>query len=253
MLEDSRSSGTEAELSDSNSDNEQQRLLSTIVAHGNSNECQVDNNNNTTTRSRSFLISAPQPQEDDESASDESNDIPPDDASIIDERLPRLCATPAGGDDLTSAEEEQECKSYSATATANQQATAAEEEVEEDQFDPLLWISLFHQQQLGFPKPIRVPVLPKKEVAMAERPTLVLDLDETLVHCTVEPVDKYDFTFPVLVSGTTYTVYVRCRPGYLEFLEYAAKHFEVVIFTASRDVYASALLDLLDPERRLIK
>ncbi|RYY69430.1 hypothetical protein EON63_23665 [archaeon] len=28
-------------------------------------------------------------------------------------------------------------------------------------------------------------------------PTLVLDLDETLVHCTVDPVDKADVIFPV--------------------------------------------------------
>ena len=28
-------------------------------------------------------------------------------------------------------------------------------------------------------------------------PTLVLDLDETLVHCTVEPIQKPDLIFPV--------------------------------------------------------
>jgi len=77
--------------------------------------------------------------------------------------------------------------------------------------------------------------------------TLVLDLDETLVHCTVEQVDDADLTFPVDFHGMTYMVHVRLRPHLNQFLEAIADKFEVVVFTASQQVYADALLDLIDP------
>ena len=44
-------------------------------------------------------------------------------------------------------------------------------------------------------------------------------------------------------------VYVAKRPGVDEFLTEMAKHYEVVIYTASLDKYADPLLDLLDPNR----
>lgn len=35
---------------------------------------------------------------------------------------------------------------------------------------------------------------------------LVLDLDETLVHSSFKPVEKYDFVIPVEIEGTIYQV-----------------------------------------------
>lgn len=66
--------------------------------------------------------------------------------------------------------------------------------------------------------------------------TLVLDLDETLVHCTVEPVPDPDMVFPVEFNGVQYQVHVRKRPHLEEFLARVAKMFEVVVFTASQQV-----------------
>ena len=81
------------------------------------------------------------------------------------------------------------------------------------------------------------------------RKTLVLDLDETLVHCSVtEPADHIvDFTFPVEFHGETYSVHVKCRPYLQQFLNTMCEHFEVIVFTASQKVYADALLNILDP------
>ena len=48
-------------------------------------------------------------------------------------------------------------------------------------------------------------------------------------------------------------VSVRQRPHLLPFLERAAQLFEVVVFTASQRVYAEQLLDIVDPEHRLVR
>jgi hypothetical protein len=82
--------------------------------------------------------------------------------------------------------------------------------------------------------------------------TLVLDLDETLVHCTVEAVDDADFCFPVLFHGMEYQVYVRLRPHLFEFLKRIQDlKMETIVFTASQKVYADELLNRIDPGKPL--
>ncbi|GKA31960.1 HAD-like domain protein [Tanacetum coccineum] len=82
--------------------------------------------------------------------------------------------------------------------------------------------------------------------------TLVLDLDETLVHSSLEYCDDADFTFPVFVDLREYTVYVKKRPHLREFLERVSEMFQVFIFTASQSIYAKQLLDVLDPDGKII-
>lgn len=91
-----------------------------------------------------------------------------------------------------------------------------------------------------------------KECQSTKSVTLVLDLDETLVHSTLEPCDNADFTFPVFFNMKEHTVYVKRRPYLQMFLEKVAQLFEIVVFTASQSIYASQLLDILDPDGRLI-
>jgi len=85
------------------------------------------------------------------------------------------------------------------------------------------------------------------------RQTLVLDLDETLVHCTTLPIQNPDLIFPVDFNGDHFDVYVLKRPYLEEFLDEVSRLFEIVIFTASQQVYADTLLNLIDPSRRWIQ
>ena len=47
--------------------------------------------------------------------------------------------------------------------------------------------------------------LPKK-LKTAPRISLALDLDETLVHCSVQPIEKAELTFSVSFNGLDYEV-----------------------------------------------
>lgn len=82
--------------------------------------------------------------------------------------------------------------------------------------------------------------------------TLVLDLDETLVHSTLEPQDDADFHFTVCLNMKEHVVYVKRRPYLQLFLDRVAEMFEVVIFTASQSIYAEQVLDKLDPDNCII-
>lgn len=48
--------------------------------------------------------------------------------------------------------------------------------------------------------------------------TLVLDLDETLVHSSFDPIEKPDLTMPVHLDGKVQYVYVLKRPFCEEFI-----------------------------------
>eukprot|EP00092_Neocalanus_flemingeri_P015307 GFUD01016555.1.p1 GENE.GFUD01016555.1~~GFUD01016555.1.p1 ORF type:complete len:307 (-),score=52.06 GFUD01016555.1:16-915(-) len=98
--------------------------------------------------------------------------------------------------------------------------------------------------------PVEVPALPKHR---RKDMTLVLDLDETLVHSTLKFTDNADFKFVINVpEAGPRTVYVKTRPGLTQFLHYASSLFEIVVFTASPTMYANRVFDLIDPERSLI-
>mmetsp|Transcript_79396 Transcript_79396/g.184238 ORF Transcript_79396/g.184238 Transcript_79396/m.184238 type:complete len:335 (-) Transcript_79396:97-1101(-) len=81
------------------------------------------------------------------------------------------------------------------------------------------------------------------------RKTLVLDLDETLVHSSFRLVHAADIVITVELEGEHHRVFVRKRPGVDQFLAQVAQLYEVVVYTASMSKYANQLLDQLDKER----
>jgi len=97
----------------------------------------------------------------------------------------------------------------------------------------------------------RVRLLPKHHPDDIGKKCLVLDLDETLVHSSFRAVPGADFVIPVQIEDVVHFVYVMKRPGVDEFLVEMAKHYEVVIYTASLNKYADPLLDLLDPHKTI--
>ncbi|GMI77701.1 hypothetical protein HRI_001439400 [Hibiscus trionum] len=101
------------------------------------------------------------------------------------------------------------------------------------------------------PKPKPVLVLQRKllpPLGSDKKRTIVLDLDETLVHSSIgTPPLRYDFTVSRVVDGVTVYFYVFKRPGVDEFLEIISKKYEVIVFTAGHKEYASKVLDVLDP------
>ncbi|KAK4537373.1 hypothetical protein CDCA_CDCA12G3398 [Cyanidium caldarium] len=89
-------------------------------------------------------------------------------------------------------------------------------------------------------------LLPPQRDEHAGQKTLVLDLDETLVHSGFDPMENPDYVLNIEVSGTERALYVRKRPGCDTFLREMAALYEIVVFTASLRKYADVVCDLLN-------
>eukprot|EP01133_Synstelium_polycarpum_P018241 gene18241-21825_t len=108
---------------------------------------------------------------------------------------------------------------------------ASEEEDEEEDFNP--WSFMKQLSSTGI-APCERRILPPRDHT-TPKISLVLDLDETLVHCSTEPIDDPDLTFIVTFNNIEYKVFARKRPFFEEFLLKASTQFEVIIFTASQE------------------
>ena len=97
-------------------------------------------------------------------------------------------------------------------------------------FNPTSLLSLYGFNTGNVQGPFLPPDDPQKY-------TLVLDLDETLVHFFYTP------------SGGSFLI----RPHCFDFLEEMSSIFDIAIFTAGMKDYADSILDLLDPEKKWIK
>eukprot|EP00747_Dinoflagellata_sp_TGD_P167394 gnl/TRDRNA2_/TRDRNA2_191743_c0_seq1.p1 gnl/TRDRNA2_/TRDRNA2_191743_c0~~gnl/TRDRNA2_/TRDRNA2_191743_c0_seq1.p1 ORF type:complete len:358 (-),score=64.62 gnl/TRDRNA2_/TRDRNA2_191743_c0_seq1:142-1215(-) len=108
--------------------------------------------------------------------------------------------------------------------------------------------SMEDEQVMAPDSPIggRDPDLPVQTGKYVGRKTLVVDLDETLVHSSFRCGTTHDILITVELEGEQHHVFVRKRPGVDDFLIRVAELYEVVVYTASMATYANPLLDKLD-------
>ncbi|RKP09677.1 NLI interacting factor, partial [Thamnocephalis sphaerospora] len=85
------------------------------------------------------------------------------------------------------------------------------------------------------------------------RKTLVLDLDETLVHADQHGGQRVDHVVEVVMEGHAQLYFISKRPHTDYFLSKVSQWYELVIFTASLPEYADPVIDWLDPDRCYFK
>ena len=81
--------------------------------------------------------------------------------------------------------------------------------------------------------------------------TLILDMDETLIHADVD----FNFKFHNEILKFTcdneeILIPLILRPHLFEFLDYAYEHFELIVFTASETDYANAILNYIEKDKK---
>ena len=80
--------------------------------------------------------------------------------------------------------------------------------------------------------------------------TLILDLDETLINsCLLE--DQPDLILTPKV-GSDIKIMIKVRPYVQQFLSIMKEHFEILVFTASSELYAKTVVQALDPNEEYI-
>jgi len=103
--------------------------------------------------------------------------------------------------------------------------------------------------------------LSKHRLSIVKRKTLILDLDETLIHSfhdgvlrpTVKPGTPPDFILKVTIDRHPVRFFVHKRPHVDFFLSIVSQWYELVVFTASMEIYGTAVADKLDNGKGLLK
>ncbi|CAD5115722.1 DgyrCDS4665 [Dimorphilus gyrociliatus] len=101
----------------------------------------------------------------------------------------------------------------------------------------------------------------KTQLNCVRKKTLILDLDETLIHShhdgnfrqTVKPGTPADFVLRVTIDKHPVRFFVHKRPHVDFFLQTVSNWYELVVFTASMEIYGSAVADKLDHNKCMFK
>ena len=85
--------------------------------------------------------------------------------------------------------------------------------------------------------------------------TLILDLDETLIHSDIgflSKTKKYDIILQLFDDEMNKNVPlpIFLRPDLFEFLEYAYENFELILFTSSEQSYADTILSFIEKNKK---
>ena len=82
------------------------------------------------------------------------------------------------------------------------------------------------------------------------KPTLVLDLDQTLLYSTFEMPRCYDFDIRV-PGNPSAVIYVNLRPHIAQFISIIGMIYEIVVFTAAKKEYAQKVISEIDKSGRI--
>lgn len=109
---------------------------------------------------------------------------------------------------------------------------------------------------------VMCPLSPASQyrLSMVQKKILVLDLDETLIHShhdglvrpTVKPGTPPDFILRVEIDRHPVRFYVYKRPHVDYFLNVVSQWYDLVVFTASMEIYGAAVADKLDNSRGIL-
>jgi len=124
----------------------------------------------------------------------------------------------------------------------NQKSVASSAEIKKSENAPVGYVELLAKS-----------FIPRFLQIQPSRKKLVLDLDETLISSSVKHSSKHDIAVKVSIGGVSSSFYIRKRPHVDHFLETVSQWYEVIVFTASLGPYANAVIDQLDPNRRITK
>ncbi|KAJ9481819.1 hypothetical protein VN97_g11643 [Penicillium thymicola] len=109
----------------------------------------------------------------------------------------------------------------------------------------------------------------KRRLLASRRLTLVVDLDQTIIHATVDPTvgewreDKQNPNHEAVKDVRQFQLiddgpgmrgcwyYIKLRPGLEEFLQNVAEIYELHIYTMGTRAYAQHIVDIIDPTRKL--
>ncbi|KAJ5918875.1 hypothetical protein N7454_010019 [Penicillium verhagenii] len=109
----------------------------------------------------------------------------------------------------------------------------------------------------------------KRRLLASRRLSLVVDLDQTIIHATVDPTvgewkeDKDNPNYEALKGVRQFRLvddgpgmrgcwyYIKLRPGLEDFLQNVAELYELHIYTMGTRAYAQHIADIVDPTRKL--
>lgn len=109
----------------------------------------------------------------------------------------------------------------------------------------------------------------KRRLLASRRLSLVVDLDQTIIHATVDPTvaewqqDKENPNYEAVKDVKAFQLlddgpgargcwyYIKLRPGLREFLENVSKLYELHIYTMGTRAYAQHIAKIVDPDMRI--
>lgn len=120
--------------------------------------------------------------------------------------------------------------------------------------------SIVQLQKINFKKELNKRTNDKYNLSESptNKKTLILDLDETLIHSNFDlnPTNKERNSKGTILEFThqneIFTFELFIRPGLQTFLSTMSENFEIFIFTASKQEYADCVIRHIDPDRKFI-